>query len=280
MSKYLNDMQKNNPRTTTESGGADLDIRQILENVKQGTAPRVAASEVRLIETPGVDLENEKDAPLLLRDDHSVQAALEAYRGLRTRLMRVQAKSGVRTIAVTSTVPGEGKTLTVMNLGLCYAQLSNQRVLIIDGDLRTRGLTQLMGNPVVAGLAEVLTGKITPEQAMRSTNQKNLFVIPAGEVASPPPEHFAGPRWQEFLAWCSESFKLVLVDTPPALPLADFELISAACDGVIAVVRAHHAERELLNKTASALDSKKLIGIVFNATDVRVMKYGYEYGYK
>src|SRR5437660_8875657 len=278
MSKYLNDMQKNNMRSLTESGSPDLDIKQILENVKQGTSPRMAATEVRLIENPGVDLENEKDAPLLLRDDNSVQAALEAYRGLRTRLMRVQAKTGLRTIAVTSTLPGEGKTLTVMNLGLCYAQLSNQRVLIIDGDLRTRGLTQLMGNPMVAGLSELLTGKITPEQAVRSTNQKNLFVIPAGEVSSPPPEHFAGPRWQEFLTRCSESFKVVLVDTPPALPLADFELISAACDGVIAVVRAHHAQRELLQKTASALDSKKLIGIVFNATDVGIMKYGYEYG--
>jgi capsular exopolysaccharide synthesis family protein len=280
MSRYLNDIQKNSPRTLTESGSPDLDIKQILENVKQGTSPRAVAAEVQLAESPGVDLENEKDAPLLLREDNSVQAALEAYRGLRTRLMRVQAKSALRTIAVTSTLPGEGKTLTVMNLGLCYAQLSNQRVLIIDGDLRTCGLTQLMGNPKVAGLAEVLTGKIAPGQAVRSTNQENLFVIPAGEVGSPPPEHFAGPRWQEFLTWCSETFKVVLVDTPPALPLADFELISAACDGVIAVVRAHHAQRELLQKTASALDSKKLIGIVFNATDVGIMKYRYEYGYR
>jgi Mrp family chromosome partitioning ATPase len=80
---------------------------------------------------------------------------------------------------------------------------------------------------------------------------------------------------------CVELFKVILIDTPPILPLADFELISAACDGVVMVVRAHHGQRETLQKTASALDAKKLLGVVFNATDVGgkdYYRYGYGYG--
>jgi Mrp family chromosome partitioning ATPase len=123
-----------------------------------------------------------------------------------------------------------------------------------------------------------LAGDVSPDEAIVATNQSNLFVLPAGTVSSSPPELFTGSRWQEFMGRCSELFKLVLIDTPPILPLADFELISAACDGVVMVVRAHHGQRETLQKTAGALDSKKLLGVVFNATDASGKDY-YGYGY-
>jgi protein-tyrosine kinase len=280
MSRYLNEIQKANPRSQSQTDGEDVDIRRVLESLKEVAPLFTKVPDVGIKESVRVEIQTGNNAPLILRNDTSSQAALEAYRGLRTRLMRIQSKSVLRTIAITSTVPGEGKTLTVMNLGLCYSQLADQRILIVDGDLRTRGLTQLLGNPDTMGLAEVLSGKITAEEAVLSTNQKNLFVMPAGIVASPAPEHFTGERWQEFLGWCSTTFQVVLVDTPPVLPLADFELISAACDGIVAVVRAHHAERDLLQKTASALDPKKLIGVVFNATDVKSASYNYDYAYR
>jgi tyrosine-protein kinase Etk/Wzc len=167
-----------------------------------------------------------------------------------------------------------------MNLGLCYSQLPQQRVLVIDADLRTCGLTSMLDHPSTPGLAEVLAGDVSPDEAIVATNQKNLFVLPAGTVLSSPPELFTGSRWQEFMARCGELFEIILIDTPPILPLADFELISAACDGVVMVVRAHHGQRETLQKTAGALDSKKLLGVVFNATDVGGKDYyGYGYGY-
>src|SRR5258708_2019726 len=151
--------------------------------------------------------------------------------------------------------------------------------MVIGGDLRTCGLTSMLDHPSTPGLAEVLAGDVTPDEAIVATNQKNLFVLPAGAVSSSPPELFIGTRWQEFLTRCNELFKVILIDTPPILPLADFELISAVCDGVMIVVRAHHGQRETLQKTASALDSKKLLGVVFNATHVyKGGYYGYGYG--
>jgi succinoglycan biosynthesis transport protein ExoP len=278
MSKFFNETQKVNQWAQQKTANQDLDIKQMLDTLKQGTVSDPQVADSRLAPARQINLGNGAGARLILRQDDSSQAALEAYRGLRTRLMRAQAKSGLRSIAITSSLPNEGKTLTTMNLGLCYAQLAQQRVLVIDGDLRTCGLTSLLDHPSSPGLAEVLAGDVMPDEAIVATNHKNLFVLPAGTVASPPPELFTGQRWQEFLGRCGELFKVILVDTPPILPLADFELISAACDGIVMVVRAHHGQRETLQKTASTLDAKKLIGVVFNATDVSAKNY-YGYGY-
>jgi capsular exopolysaccharide synthesis family protein len=255
-----------------------VDVTQMLESLKQGPDSELQLADVRTSQRRRVNIRNENGGRLVLRQDHSSQAALEAYRGLRTRLMRAQAKSGLRSIAITSSLPGEGKTLTTMNLGLCYDQLSQQRVLVIDGDLRTCGLTKMLDHPSTPGLAEVLMGKATLDEAVVATDQKNLFVLPAGTVSSSPPELFTGPRWQEFLGHCGETFKVILIDTPPILPLSDFELISAACDGVVLVVRAHHVQREMLQKTVKALDPQKFLGVVLNATEASVKPY-YDYGH-
>jgi succinoglycan biosynthesis transport protein ExoP len=159
-----------------------------------------------------------------------------------------------------------------MNLGLCYAQLPQQRVLVIDGDLRTRGLSSMLEQPSPTGLAEILSGDVTPDEAIAATTQKNLFILPAGTVSRLPPEQFMR-RWHDFLEHCGEMFTVILIDTPPVLPLADFELIGGACDGIVMVVRAHHGQRETLQKAASTFDAKKLLGVVFNATDASVKDY-------
>ncbi len=210
MSKFFNETQKAHQWAQQRLVNQDLDVRQILESLKQGPAINASVAEARFAHGRQVTLGNGNATRLVLRQDDSLDAALEAYRGLRNKLMRAQSKSGLRSIVITSSLPGEGKTLTTMNLGLCYAQLPQQRVLV------------------------------------------------------------TGTRWQEFLGHCGEMFKVILIDTPPILPLADFELISAACDGIVMVVRAHHGQRKALQKTASTLDTKKLVGVVFNATVVNV----------
>lgn len=279
MSKFFNDARKAHQWAQQKLAEQDLDVEQMLEALKQGPAHEPQIAPVPVSQLRRITVRNENGSRLVLCQDDSSQAALEAYRGLRTRLMRVQAKSGLRTIAITSTLPGEGKTLTTMNLGLCFEQLAEQRVLVIDGDLRTCGLSSLLDQPSTIGLAEVLTGQATLDEAIVATGQRNLFVLPAGTVSSSPAELFTGPRWQEFLAHCGERFKVILIDTPPILPLADFELISSACDGVVLVVRAHHVRRDLLQKTVKALDPQKFLGVVLNATEAGVKPY-YNYGHR
>jgi protein-tyrosine kinase len=273
VSKFFNETQNAHQWAQQKLVNQDLDVRQILESLKREPAINAPLAEARLAHCRQVALGNGNAARLVLRQDDSLNAALETYRGLRTKLMRAQANSGLRSIVITSSLPGEGKTLTTMNLGLCYAQLPQQRVLVIDGDMRTRGLTSMLDHPSSPGLAEILSGDVAPDEAIVATSQKNLFILPAGTVSSPSPELFTGTRWKEFLGQCGEMFKVILIDTPPIQPLADFELISAACDGIVMLVRAHHGQRKTLRKMASSLDTKKLLGVVFNATDVRVKDY-------
>lgn len=277
MSKFFNETQKANQWAQRKLSNPDMDVREMLESIKHGSTLETPTANAQLAQCQQVHVGNGNATHLVLRQDQASKVALEAYRALRTRLMRVQSKAGAKTIAITSSLPGEGKTLTTMNLGLCYAQLPQQRVLVIDADLRTCGLTSLLEQPSTVGLAEVLAGKATAEEAIVATNQKNFFVLPAGTVSTPPPELFTGSHWPELLARCSELFEIVLIDTPPIIPLADFELISVACQGVVMVVRAHYGQRETLQKSANSVDRKKLLGFVFNGTDASEKQY---YGYK
>src|SRR5467141_136392 len=277
MSKFFNETQKASQWAQQKLANQDLDVKEMLESLKQGSPPGMSSADTQLSQCRQVQVGNGNAPRLVLHQSEASRAALEAYRGLRTRLMRAQSKAGFKTIAITSSLRGEGKTLTTMNLGLCYAQLPQQRVLVIDGDLRTCGLTALLDHPGALGLAEVLAGKATLDEAIVATNQKNFFVLPAGTSSSPPPELFTGSHWQEHLGRCSELFEVVLIDTPPIIPLADFELISVACQGVVVVVRADYGQRETLQKSASSVDRKKLLGFVFNGAYANEKQY---YGYK
>jgi polysaccharide biosynthesis transport protein len=279
MSKYLKESRQASEWALRRPGRQEVDVQQVLDHVKQGSvAGSIEVADTRLRQCQKVHIAHGNNSHLVLESDNSSNAASEAYRGLRTRLMRIQAESGMRSIALTSTAQGEGKTLTTLNLALCYAQLPDLRVLVIDADLRSYGLTRLLDRPGTIGLAQVLAGEANPGEAILATDRNNLYVLPAGMASTPPPEFFAGTRWQELLNWCSETFNVVLVDTPPVTPLADFELICPACDGVVMVVRAHNCERERLEKTISMLDKRKFRGVVYNASDLNPKDY-YGYGY-
>jgi len=219
--------------------------------------------------------------PLLQPSDEapSTHTAAEAYRSLRTKLTRFQATQGVRSVIISSAVAGEGKTVSALNLAMSLAQLENQRVLLIDGDIRTGGLSRLAGTLQSAGLTEVLTGQLAFEAALTATNLPRLYMVSAGEantaVAS---DLFAGPRWKEFISWCNQMFDMVVVDCPPILGLADFDLMSGACDGVLLVVRAKKTKRETLTEVAQHVQSKKVLGLILNGQEKQHRnRYSYYY---
>ena len=221
-----------------------------------------------------------KMRPVLLASDGegSTQGALEAYRAVRTKLARFQAAQGIRSVVVSSAGMGEGKTLSTLNLGISLAQLQTQHVLLVDGDIRTAGLSTLTGASGAPGLSEVLTGQATFEAALVATDISKLYVVGAGEVTTAASDQFAGARWREFVGWCHETFDIVIVDSPPILGLADFDLISAACDGVLMIVRAGKTNREALAETVEHLHGKKLLGVILNGMQTQPSNYnGYYY---
>ena len=276
MSKLFNDTQKASQSPVKRLTSQELDINNLLEGHGQGSINGAEVARARLQECHKLEGSNGNSTLLKLQRGEAAQAVFEAYRGLRTKLLRRQADQGFKSIVISSAMVHEGKTLSVMNLGMCYSHLPDQRVLVIDADLRKRGLTKLLGNSGSIGLAQVLEDQVNPKEAILATELSNFFALPAGPISMPPAELFTGSRWPELLGWCAETFTVILVDTPPILPLADFELISAACDRVLMVVRARYSHPTLIQKTVSTLDSKKLLGVIFNGTEEISDEY---YGY-
>jgi capsular exopolysaccharide synthesis family protein len=184
-------------------------------------------------------------------------------------------------VAITSAAKNDGKTLTATNLALCCSQLPQFPVLLIDGDLRTHGASRGIGHDQGPGLADVLSGRVARDAAVVATDVPNLHFVCAGDTRTPPPELFSGAPWKEFITWCKDNFKLVLVDCPPALPLADFELISASCDGILVIARARATNKEALERVLAQVDTHKLLGVTFNSVGTQDHSYYYyEYGNK
>jgi protein-tyrosine kinase len=247
---------------------AEMDLKHLLQPLKDSheVAAEVAAGRLENCRTIRLPRTEEKSF-LVTQYNPAMQAAVEAYRTLRTRLVKQQTRTGARSLVVSSGVQGEGKTLTAFNLALCYANIQNWPVLLVDADLRTRGLSRLMGDPDSPGLARILEDNCPCQSAVLSTDIPSLYVLPAGETSASPSELFSGPRWKEFIGWAAESFRLVLIDCPPVLNLADFELIAAPAESVMIVVRARKTARESLTKVLAQIDPRKLAGVVFNAAE-------------
>lgn len=263
----------------TSSNGSDLNPKPLLApRTTEEVAPQVAAA--RLQNCRPVRLPREDGRSFLSRQYNSdLQAAVEAYRTLRTRLLRLQTKHGMRSLAISSTAQGEGKTLTSLNLGLCYSTIQERSVLLIDSDLRTKGLSSLLGFHQYVGLSDLLENNIPYESAILRTDRPNFYLLSAGTSTVPPAELFSRPAWKEFLAWSGETFQLTLADAPPVLDLADTELILGACETMLLITRSGKTRRQALTDVLSRLDSKKLLGVVFNDCHQAAARSYYKYSH-
>lgn len=272
----LKQSMESNGSTATHNG--EMDLAHLLQPLKESheVATQVTAGRLEKCRTIRLARTEEKSF-LVTQYNPAMQAAVEAYRTLRTRLVKQQTRTGARSLVVSSGVQGEGKTLTAFNLALCYANIQNWPVLLVDADLRTRGISRLMGDPESPGLARILEEDCPYQSAVLKTDIQSLYVLPAGDTSTSPSELFSGSRWKEFMGWAAESFRLVLIDSPPVLNLADFELIAAQAESVMIVVRARKTVRESLTKVLSQIDPRKLAGVVFNAAEELSSREYYRY---
>jgi capsular exopolysaccharide synthesis family protein len=226
-----------------------------------------------------VELPRFGDEPVILGDSPEIQPAADAYRSLRTRVMRFREERRAKAIAITSAAKSEGKTLTAFNLACCCAQIPNFTVLMVDADLRDSGLTRLTGARLSPGLRELLADNAESfDEAIASTDINGLFMLGAGTQADPAAELFSSASWGKLIAWARESFDLVLVDSSPTGLVADSELIEAACDALLLVVRAHRTNQLALERALGQINLKKLLGVVWNEDTHSAGDYGYQYG--
>lgn len=207
-------------------------------------------------------------------------AAVEHFGVMRSRILAAHARDHIRSILITSAQKGEGKTFVCANLGLSLAQLNSHRVLLVDGDLRVGGVTELLGLQQEPGLGDFLQGRADFEAILRPSHLSSLSLVGTGIVPDEAlPALLEGPRWTEFLKQAQAQFDLVVVDSVPILaPIADFELLAAACDAVLLIVHLHKTQRDNFEATVEKTNGK-LIGVVVNNAVPRVGSDYYSYYY-
>jgi Mrp family chromosome partitioning ATPase len=198
MSKYYDDTLKAQQQRPTATEPGRVDVASLLGIIKH-TDP--TSSNVLEVLGPGarqIKLAKVKNGVTTILANGTPQAASfnEAYKALRTRVMRMRA-AGFRSIMLTSSVTLEGKTLTTLNLAMVCSQLKDHSVLLVDGDLRSRGLTRLLQIEHEIGLSDVLSGTGTAHNSVLATDQSNLKVLAAGTSCQQTTELFASSKWKD-----------------------------------------------------------------------------------
>lgn len=201
----------------------------------------------------------------------------EQFRTLRSRLYRLREKSPVRTLLVTSTLPGEGKTFVALNLALAIARQHERRALLIDADLRASRLHVRLGAPSAPGLSDYLSGRADEFSVLQADPKVELFLVPAGRSVPNPSELLANGMFKRFVDGMSPIFDWVIVDAPPVLAVADPGIIAEFCDGVLVVVRAGMAAHDLVKTTLQEFRGNNLLGVVLNGANEGTNYGNYSY---
>ncbi|MGB8885298.1 MAG: polysaccharide biosynthesis tyrosine autokinase [Candidatus Korobacteraceae bacterium] len=193
----------------------------------------------------------------------------EAYRALRTSILLSKTGQSAKLIMVTSALPQEGKTTTSVNLAIVLAQ-HDARVLLIEGDMRRAGISQVFGFQSDVGLSTVLGGNSVARAAIRSVpGVPNLSVLPAGPVPLNPSVMLSSSRMRDLIADLDSDFDYMIIDTPPVLSVTDAVLLSKLADSTLLVVRAGVTRKAALRRVYDVLAQvdAHIMGVILNAAD-------------
>jgi capsular exopolysaccharide synthesis family protein len=212
-----------------------------------------------------------------LLDPSSFEA--EQYRRLRHQVEELRARNGVRTIAMTSPVAGDGKTLTSINLAATLARATGAKVLLIDVDLRRPAVGTTLGlDARNGGFGAALESANAPlANYVQSVPRSSLAVIPSVVTRSDMYELLSSSRFVQLIDEARSQFDFVLLDTPPVIPVPDTALINRQVDGYLVVVSANTTPRRLLGEALNLLTPSAVLGLVFNRDDRPL--YGYYRGH-
>jgi polysaccharide biosynthesis transport protein len=224
--------------------------------------------------SPGVTMER------LVTHANPRSPVAESYRSLRTNLAFARARQNIKSIVLTSPGPADGKSTTVANLAITFAQ-QGQRTLLIDGDLRRAVLDKTFSVPRSPGLTEVIVGQAELEHAVNATAVPNLFVLGSGQFPPNPSELLGSNAMANVIREANEQFDVVLFDSPPLLAVTDAAVLSTMVDGTILVVRMGSTARQAVRRALGQLHAvhARVLGTVMNDVDLRRSSYYGGYGY-
>ena len=179
----------------------------------------------------------------------------EQFRGLRNSIIALNPEGAPRSVVLTSSARGEGKTVATINLGLALAELPGTEVLLIDANLHSPGIEGYLGLPNRQGLADVLAGTCDLDSAVRATSVPGVQVMGAGTLPDNPSQLLGSERMRTVLGTLKRGFTYVLIDTPEALRISDASLIGGIADGIVLVVRLGVTPRHHVEQTHNTLEA-------------------------
>jgi capsular exopolysaccharide synthesis family protein len=221
-----------------------------------------------------VDVANEvnKRRISLLQPDSYVA---EQFRALRGRIDALANRKNLRTIAVTSAMPGEGKTTAAVNLAIVTALSLGKRVLLVDCDLRRPKVHQSLALQPDQGLAEVLRGDADLDEAILRVDGIDLDVLAVRGRPANPSELLGAKAMRDLVEVLSQRYDRVILDTPAALGLPDAKVVSDLCDGIVMVVRADTTRNEDIQMVLEIMDRERVLGLLLNGAVIKQGRYGY-----
>ncbi len=203
--------------------------------------------------------------PKLVALTHPDSPRTELFRALKTNIEFAYDQRERRIMAVTSAKPGEGKTVTIANLAVLYAQ-SGKRVLLVDANLRKPALHDLFAADNREGLADLLAGGVSFDSVVQELSVPNLSLLPAGRLAGPPSELLGSERMLALLESLRIRYDHVLLDTSAMLGVTDSQVLSAFVDGLVLVVRAGKVKQREAMQAMEKMERvrAKVVGVVLN----------------
>ena len=221
---------------------------------------------------PDTSSEVNKRRISLLQPDSYVA---EQFRALRERIDAVATQRPIRTVMVSSPMAGEGKTTASINLACVTAMSVGRKVLLIDCDMRRPKVHQGLGLRPETGIAEVLAGEVSLEDAVVGVKGLRLDVLAVRGRPANPSELLGSPRMRELVEEAAKRYDRVILDTPAALGVPDAKAVAELVDGVVMVVRADVTSQQDLEAALETLDRRRLLGLVLNGAHVEQGRYGY-----
>lgn len=214
----------------------------------------------------------ERDAakkPLLTQAGHQSPRA-ESFRQIRTNLQFANVSGKAKTVLVTSSVPGEGKSTTATNLAIALAQ-AGQTVCLVDADLRRPMVHSYLGLERNAGLTTALVGAAEVNELLQPWGDDDLYVLTAGQIPPNPSELLGSDEMKNLICRLEQVFDTIIIDAAPLLPVTDAAVLSQHVGGVVMVVNAQQTKSQELRKSLAALNmvGANILGLILNRLPVK-----------
>lgn len=238
-------------------------LRSTLDNRIRGEADLRRVTDAPLL--GGISFDQDATRKPLLTQTAPQSPRAESFRQLRTNLQFANVSGHAKTVLVTSSLPGEGKSTTATNLAIALAH-AGQSVCLVDADLRRPMVNEYLGLERNAGLTTALVGTADINELLQPWGDDNLYVLTSGQVPPNPSELLGSDEMKTLLARLEHAFDTVVIDAPPLLPVTDAAVLSQHVGGVVLVVGSHKLRHQDLEKSLSALQmvGANVLGVVLN----------------